>query len=87
MEWNGETYVPGRYIEDAAQVQDLALAYAPEVEYSEIFITAREEGKLGDIYGRSGGRRFVPPVPDKAGGLVYLYGWDDLLRLYRRRDG
>ena len=48
VEWNGETYVPGRYIEDAAQVQDLALAYAPEVEYSEIFITAREEGKLGD---------------------------------------
>lgn len=47
VEWNGETYVPGHYMEEAAKVEDLALAYAPDAVYSKIHIAAKEEGKFG----------------------------------------
>ena len=55
VEWNGETYIPGHYMEEAAEAEDLALAYAPDADYSKIHIAAKEEGS----FGRSNGVQYT----------------------------
>ena len=47
VEWNGETYIPGHYMEEAAEAEDLALAYASDTDYSKIHIAAKTEGRFG----------------------------------------
>ena len=46
VEWKEEAYVLGRYMDEAGEVQDLALAYTDAAQ--EIVITARESGIFGE---------------------------------------